>query len=265
MLDFTQLDSVHVVLDRARRRIRPTDLTRLVMNDPGGGAYVAAFTRVLEDGASALFVDHEGLPLLRSFDITENLLLSHSHSARSDVHRWFSILCASIELLGWTDYEGLRGAHLSQSFRHLLVDAYALDDAGRRDAPIDLLPAVFREFQQTDNRHHYALALLCELLVPGVGAAEVETRCRQLHELHEEFQVWGDDAGEPNLWFVERTEFLFGALVRGGYESAPRASDLATWAELVQKHFPKKSALAQETAAKLVDAAKGWKRGKKGR
>ena len=101
MDDFTQVGALRALIDRARSRLSPGDLPGLVMGDPGSGGYVAAYERVLRGGVPALVAGDDHGRLLSSFDITENLLLSHAEAGRSVTHRWFSVLTAGIELLGW--------------------------------------------------------------------------------------------------------------------------------------------------------------------
>src|SRR4051812_49030624 len=101
MRALTSLTSVRATFDRARERIPSPELPRLVMVDPGHGGYIAAYERVVAGGVPALLETlGDGLPLIGSFEITENLLLSHHRADRSVVHRWFSVLTACIELLG---------------------------------------------------------------------------------------------------------------------------------------------------------------------
>src|SRR5512135_2152676 len=138
--DFTQLPSIGAVLDRARTCLANEDLPHLVMNDPGYFEYVAAYERVLAGGTSELLRDDRHL--LRSFEIEENLLLSHSNASASPRHRWFSILTAAIELLSWNGRDAARARPASRSLCHLATDGFALRDAGDARAPLDLLPAL---------------------------------------------------------------------------------------------------------------------------
>ena len=166
MGDLTHLASVRAVLDRARGCIAGEDLPGLVMSDPGSADYVTAYERVLAGGVPALLEDHDGGRLLESFDITENLLLSHDDADRSPCHRWFSVLTASIELLAWNGFSGPRDIPLSKTLCNLLLDSFALHAAEDPQAPLDLLPLVCKELQRVcGNRHVHALALLGELLV----------------------------------------------------------------------------------------------------
>jgi hypothetical protein len=259
MQDFTELASVRAVLDRARGCITREDLWGLVMSDPGSGAYVAAYERVLAGGAPALLEDHDGTRLFESFDIKENLLLSHSDASRSLCHRWFSVLTACIELLGWDGDDGLNGAQPSQTLCNLLTDSFALHAANDALAPLDLLPRLFKELEQTfENRHDYVLALLCELLVAKMGDADVEAKCHELNLCHDEFQEWCDEDGVENLWFTKRPEFIWGAVLRGSWGGAPASKDLRKWLELAKAHFPTSPELARATAERLLrDGEKG--------
>ncbi len=255
--DFTHLAAVGAVLDRARRCLSREDLPGLVMSDPGSGEYVAAYARVLAGGVPALFEIDDGRRLLEGFAITENLLLSHTDASRSLYHRWFSVLTACIELLAW-DGVGLRDTPLSNTLCNLLTDSFALQAAQDPRAPLDLLPRVCRELQQTSDRHLYVLALLCELLVSRLDVADVEAKCRELNQCHEQFQPWCDEDGAPNVWFVEQPVFIWGAALKGFGSRRPK--DLPRWLELVKSHFPSSPELAQETAERLVREGKAWPR-----
>ncbi|MFC1610135.1 hypothetical protein ACFL6C_04205 [Myxococcota bacterium] len=247
--DFTQLTALEAVIDRARSRLSPDDLPSLVMNDPGTPGYVQSYRRVLAGGVPALVSDYEGRRLLESFDITENLLLSHTDAARSSTHRWFSVLTAGIEILGWDGWEGPRCTTPATSLAGLVTDAYALNQAGDRQAPLDLLPPLCQELRMaTHNRHQVAAMLLAELLVP-MGLDEVEERCRELVGCHNDFQVWGDDQGEPNRWFVENPAFVWGAI-------AQDRRTLRRWLPLVETHFPDRPEIALVTRDRLLADAR---------
>ncbi len=258
MLDFTEIESIRAVLNRAREHLRPADLCNLVMSDPGGAGYVAAFSAVLREGSDALCDGYEGRRLIDSFDIGENLLLSHHDSARSTSHRWFSVLTSSIELLGWDGYDGVRGFQPAQSLCQLWVDSRALVDQGQ-DAPVDLFPSLATELQTVfTNPHHQALALLWELLVSPLDATTVEAKCLQLQQYHEDFQAWDDEKGNVNPWFVRRADFVWSAILQGSYGGTPSRRDVRLWGELVKTSFPSASPLAKATRQKLVHAAAAW-------
>jgi hypothetical protein len=253
--DYTQLPSIHALIDRARGCLRREDLPYLVMSDPGSGAYVAAYTRVLAGGVPALLEEEGGRPLYECFDITENLLLSHSDASRGSRHRWFSILTASIELLGWDVWEGIRGMSPASSLRNLLTDSFALRSEGDARAPLELLPALCREMQAAGkNQHAHVAALLGELLVAALDGAKVEAKCRELHRCHDEFQRWGDEHGEPNPWYVERPDFIWAVVVGS-------RAELRSWLELVEAHFPSAPPLASATRERLLREGREWKRG----
>lgn len=78
---FANVLAVRTLLDRARLSLTHADLPKLVMGDPGTPGYIAAYKRVLDGGADELLRD--GGALLRSFDITENLGISHADVRRS--------------------------------------------------------------------------------------------------------------------------------------------------------------------------------------
>jgi hypothetical protein len=253
MDDFTQLDTLRALVDRARNHLSTDDLPGLVMSDPGSADYVAAYRRVLTGGAPALLSGDEHAPLMRSFDITENLLLSHAEAGRSPTHRWFSVLTASIELLGWNGFEGPRWSKPSGSIRHLLVDSYALHDTGDRDAPLDLLPALCQELRGASQQQHQHVALLlAELLVAAHGSTDVEQACRELTRYHEQSQIWCDDNGDPNPWFSSNPAFVWGVMDLSRKE-------LRTWLELVETHFPREPELVNDTRQRLLAAGKSYR------
>lgn len=262
MDDFTQLAAVGAMLDRARGCLSRKDLPALVMSDPGSADYVAAYERVLTRGVPALLEVHGGLRLLESFDITENLLLSHTDAGRSPLHRWFSVLTACIELLAWNGLSGLRDTPLSQTLCNLLTDCFALHAAKDSRAPLDLLPLVCKELQSASgNRHVYVLALLCELLVARLSETETEAKCRELKQCHDDSQVPYDEDGVQNPWFVERPEFVWGAALKCSFSPSSRPrKELFTWLELVRAHFPSSPDLARETSERLLRDGEEWRR-----
>jgi len=254
MDDFTQLDTLRALVDRARMHLTANDLPDLVMSDPGSASYVAAYQRVLTGGVPALLAVDEHTPLIRSFDITENLLLSHNDAGRSSTHRWFSVLAACIELLGWDGFEGLRWTKPSGSIRHLLVDAYALHETGDRDAPLDLLPALCQELRRSSQqRHQHVALLLAELLVAAHGSTDVEQACRELALYHEESQLYCDEHGELNAWFCSSSTFVWGVI-------DPSRKELRTWLELVEAYFPREPELAGATRGRLLSAGTSHRR-----
>jgi hypothetical protein len=262
MDDCTRLAAVGAVLDRARGCIAREDLPELVMSDPGTAGYVAAYGRVLAGGVPALLAVHDGVRRLDSFDITENLLLSHAEAGRSPRHRWFSVLTACIELLAFDGLSGPRDTPLSRTLCDLLTDSFALHAARDPRAPVDLLPRVCSELQRaTGNRHVYALAVLSELLVARLSEAEVEAKCHELSRCHDEFKAPCDEAGVHNPWFAERPEFIWGAALRGSFGASRRPpKELTRWLELVRAHFPSSPELARTTAERLLRDGEEWVR-----
>ncbi|HEX3761508.1 MAG TPA: hypothetical protein VHW23_22580 [Kofleriaceae bacterium] len=236
--------SVRALLDRARARVPESALHGLVMNDPGYPGYIAAYQRVLADATALWDVGDYGLPLMGSFDITENFLLSHTDADKSEVHRWFSVLTAAIELLGGADY---RDVPVSDTLAWLLTDALALEAAADDDAPVDLLPAVCREIQDmTTSPHDRAVALLGELLTASLDDAETEARCRALLALHDEFQIQYFEDGENNPFFADGPELVWGTGV-GRWGELPR------WLDLVERRFPRSPALAATMRDRLLE------------
>jgi hypothetical protein len=120
-----------------------------------------------------------------------------------------------------------------------------------------------KELQRAcDNRHVHALALLCELLVARPSEAEVEAKCAELEQCHDDFQAPCDDDGAPNPWFAERPEFVWGAVLSSRFGRSRRPpKELSSWLELVRAHFPSSPALARETAERLLREGEAWRRG----
>lgn len=243
------LASVQALLDRAREHLSAADLPALVMNDPGHAAYVAAYARVLADGAGALFEhDAEGAPRIGSFDVTENLLAAHANAERSTTHRWFSALASAIELLGAAAY---RDVALSATLGGAIADAFALDAADAPGAPVDLLPRVCRELKESrSDPRERALALLGEVLTADLTDADTEVACHELLSRHEEFQSWYCDDGERNPYYAARPEFLWGAVVE--------RRDLPTWLALVDERFPTSPDVASRARERLLREGRAW-------
>ncbi len=221
------------------------------MSDPGYGEYLEAYTEVLARGVPALLEDVRGEgQRMRSFAITENLLLSHTDAGESIVHRWFSVLTACIELLG---ADVTRDIALSTTLSTLLVDSFALASSSERDAPRDLLPAIARElFASRQRPHERTLVRLTELLIATLSDADVEDRCRTLHADHDQFQEYYDEQGELSWSYAARPEFVLGAVVT--------RRQLRTWLDLIEHHFPTSPALAKETRDRLLREGKEWRR-----
>lgn len=256
MGDYTLLPAVGALIDRARSCLAKEDLRYLVMSDPGSPAYVAAYARVLAGGVPALLGKEDGRPLYASFEITECLLLSHTHAGQDAQHRWFSILTAGIELLGWDGHWELRGMSPAKSLRNLLTDSYALRESGDARAPLDVLPALCRELQAAgENRHEHVAALLSELLVGALDEAAIEAKCRELLRRHEEFQEWGDAEGEENRWRARRPELLWGVMVES-------RAELSSWIALVDAYFPSSPPVAAEVRERLLREGSEWKKRK---
>jgi len=242
---------VRALLDRARANVTVADLPRLLMSDPGYGEYLASYTEVLARGADALFEDVPGEGIrVRSFAITENLLLSHTDAAQSIVHRWFSVLTACVELLGAAV---TRDIALSGTLGNLLRDTFALAEANEPHAPVDLLPALARELHTSrENPHERTLVTLMELLTAKLSDAEIEARCRTLGADHEQFQEYYDEKGEPSWHYAARPEFVLGAVVT--------RRELRAWLTLLEEHFPQSPALAAETCDRLLREGREWRR-----
>ncbi len=247
----SKLPAVSAVLDRARSRIPRAELRNLVMGDPGTGDYVAAYGRVLDGGVGALLEEQrDGVPLIHSFDITENLLLAHSCAGESVHHRWFSVMAACIELLGAAD---VTYAPFSQSLAGLLVDTFALNDARAEGAPLDLMPLACRELKTSASAPSEAmLALVGELCTALRTEAETEATCRELSALHDTSQAWYAPSGEPNLFYSPRPEFVWGPVVGNLREYWFSRGGLPLWLDVVRRRFPTQPELANETRERLL-------------
>lgn len=219
------------------------------MHDPGTGGYVAVYRRVLAEGVPALLEQTaDGLPLIGSFDITENLGLAHADASESVCNRWFSVLTACIELLGASAY---RYAPFSRSLATLLVDTFALTDAHIAGAPLDLLPRVCREWKASaSSPHERSLALLGELFTAPLTDAETDSICQELCTHHDEAQEWYAEDGGENPFYAARPEFVWGAAVS--------RSELSMWVELTRRHFPLRTELAKEICQRLLCDGDGW-------
>lgn len=239
--------SLSELFDRARSHVTAEDLPPLLMNDPGHAEYVNAYTRVLKQGLTALLEDTgRGVPLLASFAITENLVLSHARATQSIIHRWFSILTACIELLGASTYTH---APLARTLATLLADTFALLADDVSDAPLDLVRAVSRDLKDAaKNPHERVLAILSELVASSTTETSVEAACRELSAHHEAFQNFYLADGSENPFYAPRGEFIWGAVVH--------RDELASWLALVEEHFPRAPQLANETRSRLLAEGK---------
>ena len=206
-----------IISDRARQNIPIVALPTLVMDDPGGPAYTAAYKQILLRGSPAI------LELGRTFDVTESFLLSHNDAERSLVHRWFSVLTSCIELMTHDE--------ISRPLAALLDDSFALEQARVEDAPVDLLPAACRELrEQASDPRVRSLALLAEVLAGRWSEREAEALCRELIVLDELCQRYYLDDGGLNPYYARSP-----ALVWGG---AVDRRVLPLWLSLTRDRFP---------------------------
>lgn len=221
------------------------------MGDPGTGDYIAAYERVLDKGVAALLEEQgDGLPLLRSFDITENLLLAHSCAGESAVHRWFSVMASCIELLGASE---VTYAPFSRSLVLLLVDTFALNDAKVEGAPLDLMPRACGELKASASEPHEAmLALVGELCTASWTEAETEAACRELRALHDASQEWVAPSGEQNPFFSARPELVWGAVAESSGLRDLCRDVLPLWLDVIRRSFPTRPEVANETRERLL-------------
>ena len=164
------------LLARARDHLTPADIARYVPHDPGCWEYLAAFEAILRRGEEAL---------TREFAVTETIDLTRWGHAPTEVDparfRWFRILTCATEIL----LDDSEAPHYGLAA--LLVDSFALAEAGADATPTDLLSTVAREiaahplcFLRPDE---HAFCVLAELLLAGVDHldhAQIEALCAAL-------------------------------------------------------------------------------------
>lgn len=241
-----RLVASRALFERARSRVTVADVERHAPNDPGYPEYVAAFAAILRQGEPAL---HGG------FAVTETIALTRWRDARAEADparfRWFRVLtCAAELLLDRSDcpHYGLAA---------LLVDSFALADAGDAGAPIDLLSAVCREVQA----HPYAASLARELLFCALGElllaqvddlahGAIEALCRELEERDRRFHEW---------WRIEGADFT----------DQPKSDELLwsltvfdqlhpVWLDLVRTRFPDAPPAAAAVKQRLLADGARW-------
>lgn len=236
--------ALHALFERARAAVPLDALPSLVMNDPGTADYVHAYARVLRGGAPALSErDREGALRLTSFAVTENLYLSHACAARSETHRWFSLLAGCVELLG---AGAARDVSFAASLATVLVDGFALREVYGRDGVVPLVAALCDEERghRVDPRER-ALATVGALLCATPSAEALDDACRALTDLHEHTRRWYLDDGTENPCF-SRGEGLLGAV-------APGRAERRAWAGLIERWFPTSTEAARATRERLLD------------
>lgn len=236
--------ALHALFERARAAVPLRALPSLVMNDPGTADYVHAYARVLRGGAPALFErDREGVLCLTSFAVTENLSLAHACAARSEAHRWFSLLAGSLELLG----AGVaRDVSFAASLAAVLADGFALRDAYGRDGVVPLVAALCDEERgrRVDPRER-ALATVGAMLCATPTDDALDGARRALTDLHEHAQRWYLDDGTENPFFSQG-EGLLAAVV-------PRRAERRAWAALIERWFPTSTEAARALRERLLD------------
>lgn len=208
---------------RARERVSVEDVRRYAPNDPGVFEYIAAFTDILRRRERALS---------REFAVTETIGLTRWTHANSGVDpkrfRWFRILTCAVEVL----VEQSECPH--HGVATLLVDCFALAQAGDKAAPLELLSAVFREIAahplgSIDDE--FGFCTLAELLLAGVDRldnAAIEALCATL---------------EPrgNLWSLTVFDQLH-----------------PVWLDLVDKRFPVHPPVALALRKRLLSEGAAW-------
>jgi hypothetical protein len=236
------------LLARARGRVTPADVARYVPNDPGCFEYLAAFEAILHRGEAALS---------REFAVTETIALTRWGDAPTEVDptrfRWFRVLTCATEVLlddsEWPHY-GLAA---------LLVDSFALEEAGVDAEPTDLLSAVAREVAAHPLRYfrpdEHAFCVLAELLLAGVDHldhAGIEALCAALEVRYRrwwEFRgaYWADPPHpEKSLWRLT------------GYSQLH-----SVWLDLVATRFPVEPPVAAAMKQRLLTDGARWIHGRR--
>lgn len=233
------------LLARARARVTPADVARYIPNDPGCWEYLAAFEAIVHRGEAALS---------REFAVTETIALTRWSDAPTEVDparfRWFRVLTCAVEVLlddsEWPHY-GLAA---------LLVDSFALADAGDDAAPTDLLAAVAREIAAHRYRgskpEEQAFCVLAELLLAGVEAldhAAIAALCASLEACYlrwweREGAEWEDPPQSP--WRLT------------GYNQLH-----PVWLDLVAARFPVEPPVAAVMKQRLLTDGARWLSGRR--
>jgi hypothetical protein len=234
------------LLARARSRVTVADVERYAPNDPGYPEYVAAFQAILRSGEAALH---------GKFAITETIALTRwSHAptiADPTRFRWFRVLTAAAEvLIDQSEYP-------HYGLAALLVDSFALADAGDAAAPTDLLSAVCREVAAHPLRsqwvREHAFCVLGELLLASVDRldhAAIEALCVELEERDRRFREW---------WELEAAH---GADQPGSDEFLWTFTDYdqlhPVWLDLVRTRFPTDPPAAAAMKQRLLISGSRW-------
>jgi hypothetical protein len=239
-------NAVAGLLDLARQHVPEQELLSLLVHDPGTGDYLIAYRRVLRGGLESLLeVPTDGVPLIASFDISENLEASHNWSEWTPTRRWFSVLTGCIELLSLHHF-----VPFSATLARLLVDCFVLQAGGTEPCPCELLRPILREVQLTADLHQRALATVAELLLGTQWPTDIETGCLALNALHAQFQMWGNEDGQRNYYYANRPEFIWGAVLK--------RQQLPTWVALVVEHFPSQPEAAKLVRERLIQEGNAW-------
>jgi hypothetical protein len=240
--------AARAVFSRARLRVTEADVARYAPNDPGYLSYVAAWEEILRAGEPALNT---------SFDVMETIHLTRWRIA-SDYpdqtrFRWFRVLASAAEILirpfntGW-----------NLPLAALLVDSFALAEAGDAAAPTDLLSGVCRELgtyvtrSPMDAREH-GFCLLGELLlarVDGLGPAAIEALCAALDARNARYHRWWEHEGASWTDQPKSDEFLWSLTFFDQLHPV--------WLDLVTAHFPVEPAAAAAMKQRLLADGARW-------
>lgn len=232
---------------RARGRVTPVDVARYAPNDPGYPGYVAAFEAILRRGEAALS---------REFAVTETIGLTRWSDAPAEADparfRWFRILTCAAEVL----LDDSECPHYGLAA--LLVDSFALAEAGDDDAPIDLLSAVASEIAAHPHRYfrpgEHAFCVLAELLLSGVDRLDhtaIEALCAALEARYLRWWEFKDalrvdpSPREKSLWSLTVYNQLH-----------------PVWLDLVAKRFPVEPPLAAAMKQQLLADGARWIHGR---
>jgi hypothetical protein len=222
------------------------DVERYAPGDPGYPEYVAAFAAIVRRGEAALH---------REFAVTETIGLTRWRDAPATADparfRWFRVLtCAAEILIEQSDcpHYGLAA---------LLVDAFALADAGDVAAPADLFAAICREIAAHRFRASLARELsfcvLGELLLASVERldhAAIEALCIELEARDRRFHAWWEHEGGHWADQPKSDELLWSLTI---YDQLH-----PVWLDLVATRFPPQPPVAAAMKERLLRDGARW-------
>lgn len=233
------------LFEHARRRVTVADIKGFAPNDPGYHGYVRAFTAILQHGEAVLS---------NTFDVTETIGLTrwrHATSIERQVEqarfRWFRILTCAADIL--LDPDGMHEPHYS--LVALLVDVFAIADAGDEAAPMALLSGICREIEAACH-HDFddgvaAFCLVAMLLLADVDQlddAAIEALCATLEERSQ------PNESQARFTRAASDTLLWGLTVFDQLHSV--------WLDLITRRFPERPASAFALKQRLLTDGIPW-------